>query len=586
MYKFTGVFFGVFFLITNCYAGDLTAQVKNTSVNFFEPFDYTVSYEGDDGYALRPDFSELDNDFTISSTSSSVQSSFINGKGSVNRTWRLKLLPKRTGKIVIPAVKAGNYSTQPIEITVSANSVSNNMSISGATVSNNALAPADEDLDNTSGNTDFAIDVQVDTKKPYVQQEVNVVLTIRDPRGLELTSEPLINVGDDWIVKMLKQPTVNNNGRGLREIKFYYAFFPQKSGLLTIPPLRIEGFYMSVNSPQNDSEELTLGGLLQIFDFNLGAMFGTRQPVVLQSKPIEIDVKPLAEGYGNNWWLPSGAVGLAARWSETNPVYKVGETVTREVLLTAEGVADTQLPELALISSPDIKQYPEKPEVDSIIDNGKVTSRSLTRIVYIPQKSGQQVIPEIRVPWFNVETQTIETAVVPAETVTVQSADITGDYSEQTEPQTAAAPSEIQSPSTVNRGYHWLWIVLAFLAGIGISFALFRRKEKSAQGEHNVNDWQKAVIVALKENDIKALRDSLIQGGREIFSESKINNLTDLDDLLQNKEFSEQIQNLNNRLYNNANVKVDGKLMLSILKKYKQPRVKKKIADPLPDLYK
>ena len=119
-------------------------------------------------------------------------------------------------------------------------------------------------------------------------------------------------------------------------------------------------------------------------------------------------------------WLPSEAVGTAVRWADERPQFKVGETFAREITLIAEGVADTQMPELELPESSQIKQYPEKPVITSRVSDDKVTSQLTMRVVYIPQEAGKIEIPEVKIPWFNVDTKSIETAVIPADTILVQ----------------------------------------------------------------------------------------------------------------------------------------------------------------------
>ena len=90
-------------------------------------------------------------------------------------------------------------------------------------------------------------------------------------------------------------------------------------------------------------------------------MFATRNPVVLNTKPIEVNVRPIPPANNGNWWLPAESVKLYAEWSPQRPVFKVGEAVSRTVYLKAVGVVENQLPDIKFRDVAGLKQYPEKP---------------------------------------------------------------------------------------------------------------------------------------------------------------------------------------------------------------------------------
>lgn len=576
-------------LVQNVQALVFEASVEQTQVPMGEAFNLNISYTGNDGASLQPDLSVLQTDFTVYSTSSSTQVSYINGQQSQRQDWDIGLLPKKEGKIVIPAIQAGKYQTKPIEIEVLAAGVQP------------ALAADKVQNDNVLAQTvKFSADLDVDNKEPYLQQQVNAVLTIRDAGGLQLTEEPLFTQPDDWIVKTLQQPTVTMGSDNVREIKFYYALFPQKSGSQEIPPVNVKGFYLSIDKSRAHPllSAQNFGGFFQMLDFDFDNLFGSQKPVSLFTKPIKINVKPAVAGYGNNWWLPASSLSVTSRWGDNNGEkvrFRYNEPVSREIVLTASGVADTQLPELMLPETPFFKQYPEKPQLSMETSGKEMISQSVIRVVYIPQQDGKLVLPEIRIPWFNTRTNKMETAVLPSETIDVDNpygvaVPPAAGSSEATVVQTpeikAAADKKVQNTTDKTP---WAMIVLlvmgAFIFGLVISYLLFHQSPR-IDGNKSVSGWLNDIRRNLKQKDFRALRDNLLKWGSEVFKNSTVQNLNDLAELVNNQDFTAQVQKLNSILYGNTSDVINEDVLMKVLKSVGNKDRKKPENKPLPNLYK
>ena len=570
-----------------------SAAVDRTQLNLGEALSLTLTLDGDSGGSVQPDLSGLSPDFNIYSTSNSLQSSFVNGRSSVTRRWTVGLMPTRAGRLVIPAISAGSQQTQPINIDVFPNNGAATQNASSANVPQGTARVGQNQQGSAQNKAYVTADLKVDNVKPYVQQEINATLTIYDERGIELSADPVfVTPTDEWVVKMLKRPTVDRAANGGRIIRLYYALFPQKSGALEIPPIQIDGYYIDYDEERK--QPTSLGGFMKFFEMDFGGLFGVQRPISVQTKPVKVDVQPIAEGYGSAWWLPSGAVGTAVRWADERPQFKVGETFAREITVLAEGVADTQMPELELPESPQIKQYPEKPVITSRVSDDKVTSQLMMRVVYIPQEAGKIEIPEVKIPWFNVDNKSIETAVIPADTILVQPNPLMEKENAPTvraadEP--AVQTSKPEYDAAVNREIEnleskiklILAVAAAFLAGLILSWMLMRRKTAKTV-EIGINDL-KTVENCLKNKDYKALRDSLVAYGQEQFAAENICNLDDLARCVGRKEFAEQMTKRNADLYANQKEELDAEVIVNCLKKGREAR-KNGAKKPLPDLYK
>ncbi len=576
--KITTIWATLAFMISTAFADDFSATLSQNEIPLGETVELTLTYNGDNANNVHPNFNALQTDFQIYSTSNSVRSSYVNGVGSMQRQWKIGLMPKKTGELTIPAIKAGQYSSQPLNLRVlpSGSAVQRKSSVSNATsqpVNNQASVNAE---------------LIVNNNDPYVQQELNAVLVINDNRGIEFTSEPqFLTNADDWIVKSLRQPTVEANNQGGRLIKFYYALFPQKSGKQQIPPMQIDGVYTSFEE-QKVPATSGFGNLFKMFEMDMSGMFGVKKPIKLLTNPVDIEVKPMAADYDGKWWLPATVVGVAARWVDEKPVFKVGETVAREIAFAAAGVADTQLPDIELPQSKNIKQYPEKPQIDAIADNNIITSQIKMRIVYIPQAGGEQTIPEIRIPWFNVITGKTETAIIPAETVMVDGKAVSENKSAaSSDDKKSVSDTSVDKAQTNNQPLKtlygmWVAIILAFVAGIVLSYLLLRKSLKQVQDAKSAD--LSIIEQSIKQSDYRSLRDNLLLYGRQIFTGYDINNLNDLAHCVDDDKFSEQMQKLNSILYANQEAELDAKIVINALKHRKKSS--KSESKPLPDLYK
>ena len=103
---------------------------------------------------------------------------------------------------------------------------------------------------------------------------------------------------------------------------------------------------------------------------------------------------PAAKEIGEHWWLPAENVKLYAEFKPEQPKFAVGEAISRNIYLQATGVIDSQLPELKLVSSAGVKQYPEKPQTAMSVDKGKIIALEKVANVYIPTEAGKVMLPE------------------------------------------------------------------------------------------------------------------------------------------------------------------------------------------------
>ena len=180
------------------------------------------------------------------------------------------------------------------------------------------------------------------------------------------------------------------------------AVFPQESGRLEIAPVRAE-----VRLPSN----------LSFDPFRTGGEI--RQ---LRSAQLFVDVAPIPADFGGSYWLPAERVELREQWQGDLTGLIAGEPITRSLSLLADGLTAAQLPELELIPIAGIKQYPDQAELDNSRSAKGISGKRVQKVALIPGTAGSYLVPELNLPWWNVQTGKMEIATIPARELIVNAA--------------------------------------------------------------------------------------------------------------------------------------------------------------------
>lgn len=329
-------------------------------------------------FSGQPDPAPLQRDFRIINTQESSRTNIVNGEVDSSRQWDYILAPRREGELTIPALEVGKYRTNPITVTVN-------------------RAPERQDR----GSDGFFIESDVTPRSAYLQSELAYTVKIYTAVNfLDANLEP--PAIDDAIVETHDDRKYRTliDGRYYQVIERNYSIFPQSSGTLTIPPLifqaRVEGYRSSLLDP----------GKL----------------VVKRTRGHRVEVKPPPENFRGRGWLPARNLSIAEQWSDDPGQLTVGDSITRTLTVQADGVLGSQLPELPASPPSGAKLYPDQPKIDNRKREGRITGVRTESLAVLPTEPGEIVLPEIRIPWWNIETGRREVAVIPEARLSVKPA--------------------------------------------------------------------------------------------------------------------------------------------------------------------
>ncbi len=566
------------FLAYGANAAQIAGSVNRNPIPEGEVFVLTL--KADKTVNAVPDLSVLNNGFQVYSTSVMSSSRIVNNNAQSSTEWQIALMAKNTGEQEIPAIHIGDSSSSPIKINVVKGKATDN--------SNHEKAV---------NESPYSISASIENvqQKWYVQQQILYNVTIKDAGGLQ-GGEPVFNTDSakSWIIKSLGQPEINlinEQDRQYRQIVFKYALFPQKSGKLNIPAVQFNGYALQ---PDSNKGMTILSSDIFGFSLNLPSIFGVEVPVNLHVPAQEIEILPVPSAFSGKWWLPAEGVKLNAQWMTEKQNFRVGEPVTRQISLQAEGVTDSQLPDIIFTESPAFKQYPEKSVRKNFLKDETLVAQQTVVNVYIPEKSGNLLVPEVSVNWFDIKTGKPEKAIIPAEEIYVQGEGILPVATENTinqklEDKIPQAEKNVDNLQNLPKELLFFVSFLAFMLGILLSWLFFKRRlpnvnEKPQCEPRKYPDY---IIQKAFNNDFRSLRDGLVSWATGYFPEQQINNLKDVAAAVNNPAFSEQINIVIAKLYNPHsqelwNPKVFKDVFFNSLR---QGAKSKKNKHPLPPLY-
>ncbi len=361
-------------------AGAVTATLDRTVVAEGESVSLSIEVDGQ-AQGVDPDLSPLEALFEVISSRRSSQINMINGRVDSRTVWEVMLIPRNSGRLIVPSLTIGNETTPALTLTVNKG---------GAT----AQAPARE----------LFVETLVEPKQPYVQSQVIYSVRIWIAANLSEAnlSEPEVEgaiverLGDD------RRFSSRRSGREYQVIERRYALFPQRSGELVIKSPVLEA-------------QISQGRGRDLFS----SVFSRTRAMRIRGDEQRLDVRPAAIA-GD--WLPAISVELNEEWSQDPLTLKVGEPVTRTVVMRGTGVTSANLPPLEGALQDGLNLYPDQPAYETLHAAEGVVGVRTERLAVVPAQAGTFELPAIEVRWWDVERDRQAIATLPPRRLVVTGA--------------------------------------------------------------------------------------------------------------------------------------------------------------------
>ena len=490
-----------------------------------ETLTYTIRVH-DQRQGMQLDLTALTAEFDVLGTRTSSQIRSING---VTESWTdyiVTLFPLAEGELTIPSLTINNTETDSIAVTV-----------------------VNEGPRSNQSSEELFLEIEVNKESVYVQEQllftVRLYYTINGIRNPQFTELEM----DDTVIQLIGSPNqyeklIDGMRYGVYEKR--YVIFPQRSGPLAIPDILFRG-------------EVTDGSSNFVFR-NLNTR---RVTAFIDGITIDVAERP-AQVRNSEIWLPVSNLTVEESWSADISNLQIGDSVSRTLTLVADGLDGAVLPPFSSDEIEGLNLYPDPPAIQRTFVDGSIVGTRIESTTIVPVTSGEIVIPEISIPWWNVSTDQPEVTLVPATQINV--AAIQGDLpSEQAVSSSADIEELLAAPPALDQDMideqaqaefievdaSWLnyAIGLAFLI---VAFSIFRlvivpnQREINAfigrhraalaarySPENNERTAYRRLLSACRDRDLNRIRETLIQWCDHFLDTRQI--LT-MEDILQQRE--------------------------------------------------
>lgn len=447
-----------------------------------------------DQRGVDPDYTPLRNDFALGAKSANQQMQVTNGSVTVRALFGVVLTPRKSGELIVPAIRVGNERTEPLRLQVAASASDAGSSAAGAAAA-------------AQGNEDAFVQTQVDDPQPYVQQSVGVVVRLYFATQLasgELDLEApdgasLQRIGDDVSsVKVL-------NNRQYNVVERRYLLVPERSGRLVLPSARFNG--------------RSVGGFFDDYFGRGNGELSARSASI----PLQVRAQP---ANAPQPWLPLRSLQL--RYTTTPQRATAGEAAQIVVEASARGATQAQFPELPTPSVPDAQVFAEPPQYEERFVDGSPQLRLTRRYSIVPNRAGPLVVPGLQVAWWDVGAAAAKTAALPDLTLDVAagsgafaapasaSTPVASPSPDNAAPTAAAGTLSLQQAAATQRPWGWIAATSGFaLLWIAtLVWALLRRRGGS-HGAPVINTSDAAAPGRRVTHGVAELRRALDTGGMD-----------------------------------------------------------------------
>jgi hypothetical protein len=330
---------------------------------------------------IQLDLSPITESFDILSTRTSSQIRSINNRVESWVDYIVTLFPTREGALEIPALSIAGQTSDPIAINV-----------------------VDAGPNSNQPDNDLFLETEVNKESVYVQEQLLFTIRlyytisgIRNPQFTELEMP-------DTVIQLIGSPNqydklIDGVRYGVYEKR--YVIFPQRSGPLEIPDILFRG-------------EVTDGSSNFVFR-NLNTQ---RVTAYIEGSVIDIKERP-PEARNLEYWLPAGNLSVTETWDNDLNNLRVGDTLTRTIELVADGLDGAVLPPFSPVEVDGVNSYADPSDIQRTFVEGQIVGTRIEKTGIVPTASGFVTIPQVSIPWWDINSDELKYALVPETQLTI-----------------------------------------------------------------------------------------------------------------------------------------------------------------------
>ena len=322
----------------------------------------------------------LSTDADLIRESTGTRIAVVNDRVVDVRTRRMEFLPRSEGLARFGPL-TGNTATGPVQ--------SNTLTV-------RVLPPVDVAWQ--PGQEDAHIDVRVSTRTPWVRQEVTVDIELRHRYAIADESIQLPDFdGFDVLPVYESRRTIEaapdkDSGPDMRLIAWRYLLCPQRSGTIQLGTVHWSGTLVRSRTSRGD--------------------------INLSTDPVPLMVQPAATTE-DDWWLPARRMALSDDWSRDPRELTAGDEIERTLILEAEGVLASHLPEIEPLASRSISSVSLGSTREQTLIGDRIVATALYRFRLTARSPVPVFLDTVRVSWWNTADEKAAEVIVPARRVNI-----------------------------------------------------------------------------------------------------------------------------------------------------------------------
>lgn len=284
---------------------------------------------------------------------------------------RMELLPRQIGSVTLGPLRSGDV-------------VSNSVTVDVTPMSSVVWRP---------GPDDIRLEQTISTTSPWIQQQVtlDIVLVARYPVAGEKITLPNLETFRAVTI-FSERRTADAGNDGLSRWAWRYLLFPQKSGKLSVPGMRISGT-IAKSRTQRASFDLT-------------------------ASSTDLDVKPSAFSQ-SNWWVAATSLDLSDAWSGDVKAMSAGDEIERNIIVDAKGILPEQIPEIAMPETNGLAITSLGTTRNGGISNDISNARATFRFRVRALSPVPVFLDTVRLRWWNTSANRSEEAIIPARRIDI-----------------------------------------------------------------------------------------------------------------------------------------------------------------------
>ena len=473
-------------------------------------------------YAL--DTSVLQADFEIIDVKSRV-SRLLQGDEVFHRMqWKIQILPRRTGTLLVPEIRFGDRQTPALTLEV--------------------LPPPAEML----SSHEVFVTAAASPDNPYVDQQTRI--SVRLYHNLPLDYGSLSEPGADHTTIYHQRDEASyvefRNGKEFQVLQRDFALVARQPGEIILSPANYRGIVR--HGGGNAGGEPAVGS----------------RKISRSSNALKLQVRSPPARFTGSFWLPATRLQISQSWGDDRDTLQVGASLDWTLSIIAHGLSAESLPAgLLTLDSDNLRIYADRESRSTRFEGGELIGRLEQRFAVIAARPGTIKLPDLELPWWDTVSDSERLASIGGRTISVSDS-FSGVDDEPLTPQNLYQRLLSNLFGDDKRRWPGLAVIVS-----GALFACYLALRRRIAGlltplprRHRM---RRRLRRACQANDAAAARSALIEWGRERWPAAPINGLHQIGKRIADDELARELARLDAALFAPSRSRWQGRRLLALV---------------------